>query len=361
ILGLRNPGVIYFQKSLEFDKQFIYKVSGDVVQLLVGIGYALIEPTAWAFVFGFIAADLTKLPISYLIHGYRPWLSFDLDIAKELIDYGKWLTGSSVLYFIYSQGDDAFVGWLLTPTSLAYYQYTYRFSNAPATELTQVVNSVMFPAFSKLQEDEERLRSAFLKTLRMTAFIAFPSSIGIAAIAPTFILAAFGEEWMPAVPVMQILAFYGLFRAIGRTISPVLKTIGRPDFITKLSALRVILLAITIYPLTAEFGIVGTAIAVTGIYVFPMMPLDIYIIARAIDLRIPRILYEFIYPALACIPMGLIVWHLEPRVPLGPFLRLGTLILTGVVIFSASVLAIESQSNWQVSDEIQRVFQSLAS
>jgi PST family polysaccharide transporter/lipopolysaccharide exporter len=360
ILGFRNPGIVYFQKNLDFHKQFVYKIGGDAAQFAVGVGYALVEPSAWAFVWGFIAADVVRLVISYAIHGYRPFPSFDLEIAKELVDYGKWLTASSILYFLYNEGDDAFVGWLLTPTALAYYQYAYRFSNAPATELTQVVNSVMFPAFSKLQTDEEELRQAFRKTLRMTSLIAFPSAIGIAAVAPDFIMTFFGEKWMSAVPAMQVLAFYGLMRSIGRTFGPIWKTIGRPDYITKLSAIRVLLIAILIYPMTDAYGILGTAITVTGIFVFPMLPLDIYITSRAIDIPVRDIVYEFVFPGLASIPMGLLVWYLGTISPFGSGLSLALLICVGAVVFVVAVLLFELLFKWNVTDNVQRIFRNLA-
>jgi PST family polysaccharide transporter/lipopolysaccharide exporter len=361
LLGVRNPGVVYFQKNLEFDKQFIYKLSGDVAQILLAVGYALVSPTAWAFVVGFVGADLVRTAVSYLIHGYRPWPSFDVEVARELIGYGKWLTGSSILYFIYSEGDDVFVGWFLTPTALAFYQYTYRFSNAPATELSQVVTSVMFPAFSKLQEDEEQLRSAFRRTLRMTALIAFPASVGIIAIAPTLVPALFGEAWLPAVPVMQVLAIYGLLRAVGRLFGEVWKTIGRPDIITKMSALRVVLIAILIYPLTDAFGIVGTAITVTGIYLVPMMPLDIYIVSRTLDMSVRELGYELAFPLVACLPMGLAVWWLRPQLPVGRFPTLGILIVFGVVLYVGTVLLLEGLSEWSVSGEVRNIARNAAS
>ena len=360
ILGFRNPGIVYFQKNLDFHKQFVYKIGGDATQFAVGVGYALVEPSAWAFVYGFIAADVVRLVISYVIHGYRPFPSFDVEIAKELVDYGKWLTASSILYFIYSEGDDAFVGWLLTPTALAYYQYAYRFSNAPATELTQVVNSVMFPAFSKLQSNEEKLRQAFLKTLRMTSLIAFPSAIGIAAVAPDFIMTVFGEKWMSAVPAMQVLAFYGLMRSLGRTFGPIWKTIGRPDYITKLSALRVALMAIIIYPMTNAYGILGAAITVTGIFVFPMFPLDIYITSRAINVKIRSILYELVFPFAASIPMGVVVWYLGTISPFSSVVSLGLLICVGIVVFAATVLLFELLFKWNVTSSFQRIFRNLA-
>lgn len=360
LLGFRNPGIVYFQKDLEFHKQFVYKISGDVAQLVVGVGYALTSPTAWAFVFAFVSADVMKLFVSYVIHDYRPYPSFDVDVARELIDYGKWLTGSSILYFLYSEGDDAFVGWFLTPTALAYYQYTYRFSNAPATELTQVVTSVMFPAFSKLQSDGEQLRNAVGKTLRMTSLLAFPSAIGIAAVAPEFILTVFGDQWLPAVPAMQVLAFYGLMRALTKTFGPVWEAIGRPDFTTKLSALRVVLIAIFIYPLTDAFGIVGTAITVTGVFLFPMLPLDVYVTSRAIDMPARSIAYEFLNPLLASAPMGLLVWYLGRISPFGALVTLILLVAVGVVVYGVNVLLLQQLTRWNVTDSFERIYRNLA-
>ena len=360
LLGFRNPGIVYFQKNLDFHKQFAYKIGGDTGQFIAGVGYALIDPTAWAFVFGFLTADVVKLVLSYAIHDYRPFPSFDLDVAKELIDYGKWLTGSSILYFIYTEGDDAFIGWLLTPTALAYYQYTYRFSNAPATELSQVFTSVMFPAYSKLQSDEEELRNAFLKILRLTALVAFPSAIGIAAIAPDFVMTVFGEQWMPAVPAMQVLAFYGLMRALGKTFGPVWHAIGRPDLHTKLSALRVVLIAVFIYPMTDAFGIVGTALTVTAISLFPMLPINVYITAHAIDLPLRSMYYEFVYPLVASVPMGLIVWYIGTISPFRSLVNLVLLIPTGVVIYSALVLLLELMTTWTVTDNFEKIYRNLS-
>ncbi|WP_136601627.1 lipopolysaccharide biosynthesis protein [Salinigranum halophilum] len=360
ILGFRNPGIVYFQKSLKFHKQFVYRISGDLTQLIVAVGWALNSATALAFVLGFVASDVVRFFISFILHPHRPWPEFDSGIARELVNYGKWMTGSSILYFLYGEGDDAFVGWLLGPTALAYYQYTYRFSSAPATELSQVVNSVMFPAFSQLQKDTDKLKDAFLKTLRLNSLIAFPASVGIAVIAPAFILVVFGEEWLPAVPAMQVLAVYGLFRAIGRTFSPVWKTLGRPDLITKLSALRFVLMAILIYPLTVEYGIVGTAITVTAIYIFPMMPLDIVVTAQLIDIPSRDIVYEFVFPLFGSVTMGLSLWYVSNTLTVRPLFELVLLIPLGVVLYAGAVILFETMFEWNVRDQFKRIAENIA-
>lgn len=361
IISLNNPGIIYFDKNLDFHNQFAYQIGSSIVRFVVSIGYAFIDPTAWAFVVGFLAENVTRLVLSYVIDDYRPWLRFDLDAAKELIDYGKWMTGSSILIFLNTEGDDAFVGWLLGPAALGLYQYGYRLSNAPATEITQVISRVMFPAFSKLQDDIERLRDVYLKTLRMTVFVSMPAAFGIAAVTPAFVSAFLGPDWTGMIIPMQILAAYGLLRSIGKTFGPVWKATGRPDIITKFSVLRFVLIVALIYPLTSSYGITGTALTVTAIYVFPMMPLDIYVMKRTIDATYGEILYEFVYPLIASVIMFAGVWSVHLAVDIAPIFKFALLTVTGIVLYVASVLFLESQSEWGIRQNINTLVLNIRS
>jgi PST family polysaccharide transporter/lipopolysaccharide exporter len=278
-----------------------------------------------------------------------------LDAARNLIDYGKWVTGSSIVYFLYSEGDDAFVGWLLSPAALAFYQYGYRFSNAPATEFSQVLSNVMFPALSQMQDDTDRLRNAFLETLRMTSFIAFPAALGIAAIAPSFVRAFLGEQWAPMILAMQILAIYGLLRAVGKTFSPVWRAVGRPDIATKLGVVRLVLIAILIYPLTTEFGIAGTALTVTLVSIFPLTVIDMYITKDIIDTTFLRIAYEFLYPSVASAFMFGCVWAVHLEVTTAPIIEFVLLIVVGIVTYVGAVAALESQFEWGIRQNVQTV------
>lgn len=158
---------------------------------------------------------------------------------------------------------------------------------------------------------------------------------------------------------MQVFASYGLVHAVARTFGSLWKSIGRPDLVTKLSMLRVVLIVIFIYPLTAEFGILGTAITVTEIFVFPMMPLDIVITSRTADVPIRDILYEFVFPLLASLPMALVVWFLCDALQFSVVFELPILVTVGVVVY-AVVLLLEVSSDWNVTDNFQRVVRNLS-
>ena len=257
-----NIGIIHFQKELEFNKQFTYQLSGTLTDFIVAIAAVLMLGNVWALVFGLLAGKAAMLITSYLIHPYRPHLSFDIEKAKELFAYGKWVFGSGLLVFLVTQGDDILVGKLLGITVLAFYQMAYLISNLPATEITNVISQVTFPVYSKIQDDIPKLREAYLRILQFTAFISFPIAGLIFVLAPYFTMIFLGEKWMPIVPAIQVLVFAGLVRSLAATSGYLCYAIGKPRIDTILQIIRLVVLVILIYPLTIKWGVVGTSIAV---------------------------------------------------------------------------------------------------
>jgi PST family polysaccharide transporter/lipopolysaccharide exporter len=355
LYGFRNPGVVYFKKNLEFHKDFVYKTSGGLTQFTVGVAYALYSPTVWALVFASLSRPLIKVVLSYGLHEYRPWPSFDTEAARELIDFGKWITGSSVINWLYSQGDDAFVGWYLSATALGFYQYAYQIADAPAHEVSGVISQITFPAYSAIQGDIDELRNALVQSIRFTAFLAFPISFGIALVAPSFVRTILGSEWTPMILTMQILAMYGLMHAITRNFGAVWKALNKPDLIFKTGSLRVICIAIVIWPATALWGIEGTALTVTGIYLFPMLPLDVYLAARLVDARSAQIYTEYLYPFVAAAVMFGTLWYARILMGVSPLVELLVLVPAGVVIYTTVAFLLERQFDWGVEQNIRMI------
>jgi len=258
-----NIGVIYFRKELEFNKEFVYQFTGTLADFIVAISAVFILRNVWALVLGTLAGNIVRCLMSYLIHPYRPRLNFDLEKIKELFGFGKWILGSSILVFLLTQGDDIFVGKLLGTTALGFYQMAYKISNMPATEYSHLIATVTFPAYSKLQDNIPKLRDAYLKVLQLTAFLSIPIAGGIFILAPDFTKIFLGIKWMPMVPAMQVLALFGMLRAIGATTGVMFMAVGKPEISTKIKCAQLILLATLIYPFTMRWGILGSSMAVT--------------------------------------------------------------------------------------------------
>lgn len=338
--GFRNPGVVYFQKDLQFHKQFVLRISATAANFLVAVGYGIVQPTVWALVFGTITGAIVGTLISYPIHPYRPGLSLELQEVRDLLGYGKWLTAFSGILFINNQGDDAFVGWFLDSTALGFYQLGYRISNAPATEITHVIGSVLFPTYSELQNDVSALRSAFFQVFNLVSIIAFPMVVGMIVVAPPFVSLLWGAKWEPMIPIIQLLALFALGRALGSTGGPLFKAVGRPDLLTKTAVIDLVVVGILIYPATAKWGLVGTA-AVMVLRPIASGAVIYYLILEIVETSWVRLFRTVSVPLLASLIMGSLVYTLRLNWPGESYPKLILLILFGVVSYSVIVLLFE--------------------
>lgn len=260
--GLTNIGVVYFRKELEFNKQFVYQFSIIIVNFGVTISAALILKNVWALVFGLLAGEFVGFAISYVIHPYKPRVKMDWRKFTELFNYGKWVLGCVIIIFWATQGDSIFLGKILGVLALGFYQMACRISAFLNTEIAATISIVVFPALSKLQENIQKLQKGFLKSLEVTAAICVPISVGIVLLGFDFTRIFLGEKWMPMVPALQILAISGPILAIMRIIDPLFGAVGRPKLTFFMYLSRFGTMAIFILPLTKNFGLVGTSIAV---------------------------------------------------------------------------------------------------
>jgi O-antigen/teichoic acid export membrane protein len=330
--GFKNVGLIFFQKELEFDKQFFYEFSSNLVDLAVAITLAFILRNVWALVWAGLAAGVVRLFMSYLIHPYRPHVSLAKKEFQELFGYGKWLLGSGMLVFLVTQGDDLFVGKALGPAALGLYQMAYLISNLPATEISRTMAQVAFPAYSKLQDNIPKLSDAYLKALHLTAFLSIPLAAGIFVLAPDFTKIFLGEKWMPMVPVIKVLVFAGLIRSIAATTGPILYGIGQPKIDTIWQTARLILLIALIYPLTARWGILGTSVAVLCSISVSTVGFSLGVI-RITNCGIYNFGKALILPVLNSLIMAVLIIILKSNLQLTGFFPLLLLIGVGILTY----------------------------
>ncbi|MFU1781510.1 lipopolysaccharide biosynthesis protein [Haloarcula japonica] len=346
ILGTQNPAVVYFKKNLNFHKEFAYQVGGRLMDIVAAVTFALIYGNVWALAVGIISSNATKTIISYIVHDFRPKFNFNLEYAKEMFGFGKWLLLSSILIFLYGQGDDAFIGWFFGASSLGIYQLAYRFSNAPATEVTHVISRVTFPAYSKVQDDVERLRQGYFQALKISAIISFPMVTGIVVIAPLFVSAILGPEWKPMVPLIYAMSIWGIIRSLGANIGPVFKAVGRPDYDTKIQVVKVIFIGLFIYPAAEAFGTVGVVYTLVGSAVLTM-PILYYLSLSIVNGELSRLVTITVYPAIGSATMFAFLTYVKRNIlRIAEIVQIPILILLGIAAYTAIMLIFDKYLNY---------------
>ncbi len=359
VQSLANPGLLYLQKNLEFHKEFVYKLSGRLTYVVIAVGYALHFHSVWALVLGHIAGTTVRTTMSYVVHDYRPRLAFDRGLATEMMTYGKWVFGSSILGFLGNEGDDVFVSWALGAASLGIYQMGYRISNAPATEITHTISRVVFPTYASLQHDTDALRRGYLSALQLIAFVSFPMAVGIALAIPSFTGVFLGADWSPMVLPAQLLAIYGLLHSFRTAAVPLFRAVGRPDFDTKIRALKLAFIVVLIYPASQLYGLVGVSLVIVG-NAAVANPATHYLALRLVEGKPTELLALFAYPALGTTVMALCVIGAERGVDASPAVMLALTVIVGVVAYSASMLLVERVFDYDMIGLARTIRESIA-
>ncbi len=211
--GFENIGLIEFQRDLRFDRLFVYDVLGKIAGFVVVIPAALILHNAWAVVIGTIAPKVAQIPASYIMHPYRPRVSFKA--GAELLRFSKWLFATNVLSLANNYMITILIGRIGGAGSVGLFRTAEQIGILPVSEVAAPIRGPMYAGYAKVLHDPERLCRHVIDGLSLTLMIITPLSVGIALTAKLIEQVALGAEWTGAAPFIQVCAFYALFEGIG--------------------------------------------------------------------------------------------------------------------------------------------------
>jgi PST family polysaccharide transporter len=129
------------------------------------------------------------------------------------------------------------------------------------------------------------------------ANIAFPMTIMLLISAPDLLLLLYGEQWLPAAPILYILAILAVIRPVWDNATILLTAIGQAKYTIVAAAIQTTTLLILGWPLTVLMAAPGTALA-TGVSFFAGIAVMYRVMAQKIDLNLIRI---FSAPFLAAV------------------------------------------------------------
>lgn len=257
--GFINPSVVRFQKELEFSKEFIYRTSTFLVEVLASIILILTMRSVEGLVWGMITGAIFEVILSFIMITPRPKLSFKPNLFKEVVGFGKWITASTIFNYFYQHGDDMAIGRLLGAGSLGIYDMGYKISLIPLTDVADVMFKVTFPVYVKISGDLHRLRRAFFRSLGLVVLVVLPLGLILFLFPKELITLVLGTKWLAVAPVLKILAIFSVVRAISVFSSSIFLSLEKQSIVTLISLVGLVGLGITIVPFVLTWGISGAA------------------------------------------------------------------------------------------------------
>lgn len=210
--GFSNPKLVVFQRDLDFKQASILSIAEKLAVFVCSVGIAIIYQSYWALVAGTVAGTFVTAVLSYTFIPYRPRIA--ISKWKDLLSFSIWLTLGTWVQAINWRSTPLLLGYFLPVPLLGQFRVGNQVIEKTVDEAMRPIKALLFPAFSRLQDKNLRLRQSYLRSQGTICLITYPVAAGIAVLAEDLVRLAMGEKWLLAVPVIQILAVSRLFRAV---------------------------------------------------------------------------------------------------------------------------------------------------
>lgn len=201
-------------RAMEFRKIGISDIVSAMLGGVLGVLVAMAGGGYWSVVVQIVSTDVVQVLVLLAFRaGWRPNLRFRLlrDIAAFS---GRAFAAGLLINSVSRNIDNLLVGRFQGAEALAFYALAYRLLLLPVQLACTTIGTVLFPLFTRLADDLKALRYELNRATRALATISLPGTALIAAAAPQLVMVVFGQQWVPAIPIVQVLAIAGAVQAV---------------------------------------------------------------------------------------------------------------------------------------------------
>ncbi len=298
------------QRRFNFVRRLVVEPGG-----IIALGIGSIIATAnglgvWGLVIGYYSLGITEVALSWLLIPERPKLRLaSFGMWRELARYGRHVLASDVATRLGDQANTAIIGRGLGEAALGQFRYSLRLASTPFFVLQSTASYVLFPAFARISDDEERFHTVFVHSLRWTAAGAFPVGAALIVAGEPLAVALFGEVWRPAGVALAAMFAFPIGSSLVSVASEVFKAAGKPQSLPHIQAVGAVVTAAAAL-IGAQYGLTEAA-AGLSIGAVAAAAFAYWALGRRIGIPVSELLRQTWAPAVAAVPLVGAMYGLE--------------------------------------------------
>lgn len=325
------------RRELRFREVAATTLAGRAAGAAVGLTMAALGGGAWSLVGQQLVAALATN--AGLIAAYRwlPRLRFSFACFRSLAGFGMHVSASQLISGISEQAVNLMLGTFFGPVVLGYFNIAWRTVQLLRSLVAGALYQVGFSTFSRLQEDNEALKSGFRQATQLSCLVGFPLGVGIALVAHHLIVAFYGAKWGASVPILTWLALHFVPVFFAMFFTACYRAKGRADWVMYLTVAD---LAVTIAGILALRDQPVVAVAVFWVAKsFVYMPLHVFLVCRILGVGAGWLLRPTGVPMAASLIMGAAVIAADRWLfgGVGPSSGLLLDAAVGIVVYCAAI------------------------
>lgn len=202
---------VRLRKQLAFKTIAITNLGSYITASGLAIYLAYIGWGVWSLVLLQITSGIMSIILYWFQTRWHPSLTFSIKTICSLFSFGGYLFAAGILQEVCKNLQGIIIGKKFSATQMGYYSQAYKLDIVCSYSIPQVIVQVMFPVYSSIQDDKQKLIAILSMNIRIISLLIFPLMGLLILIAEPLINALYGKIWLPCVPYFQILCIGGLF------------------------------------------------------------------------------------------------------------------------------------------------------
>jgi len=290
------------------DRIFLATVVGFLVANPLLVFMALNGGGATAFAWSRVLGQLATGLVLYFSTScrYRPgWRS---ECVGPLIRFGVPLSLANLVNWALLNADFMILGRLVSAAEVGVYMIAFNVASWTTALLGSVMNNVVVPAFGRVSADRAKLGDAFVSGIRLVALLAFPIGALTCALAAPLVLTVFGESWTEAVPVLSVLAVYGVLYTFSLLCVSVLVAAAKTGRLLAVQLIWIVVLVPAMVVGVELWSLQGVA----WVHVITIgsiaLPAYLFFVLRVASTSLMGLVRTVARPLLAAVVAGAVAW-----------------------------------------------------
>lgn len=318
-------------KAMHFRALMVRDLGAVMIAGVVGIACALRGLGVWSLVAQTLTYTIVNNLFLWIFSSWRPHFTFSRAAMGDIFHFSANMTGFQFVNYFARNVDHLIIGKFLGAQALGYYTLAYKLMMLPVQNSTWVINKVMFPAFSRIQDQLEKVRENYLKLLKAVALLVFPGMALFHVLASDLVSLVYGDQWQPAAALIEILCFCGMAQSISSLGGVIYLSRGKADVQFKMSVVSASILTFVLLSV-AKGGVEVVSLSYT-LFCVSWMNVSLYVVGRLIRLNVFAVYKKLLAPLLLSGAMLLVTSYASPLLSGSLAWRIGSLLLLGTLVF----------------------------
>ena len=313
-----------------------------VVSGLVAIAMAVAGMGIWALVGQRLSSMATKSALLWWHSNWRPRKTSTQGSLREMAPFSLRLMTTEIITSIYNNVSQLFIGKIYSGSALGCFNQAQKLVYMPYT-LIQSIQSVTFPALSRIKDEEEKFAESYRLVVMATSMIMFPIMAGLIATAEDFYTLLLKPDWHPAIPYFRIMCIGGFFCPLLYISYNILKVKSDGAIILRLEVIkRAIMTVILIVTIPISVKAIAWGLVLSGVC---EMVLNTWSALRYVRISLLRLVRTILPIALLTFVMYVAVMYVgDMAAEWSVAARLAAKIATGIAMYIAGGLLCRMES-----------------